>query len=75
MLRLWIVNSQIFLDTHRKSTKHDYCGGSAYNLMFNELFCTSREQYLTLIEGGLFPETAIDAKAFLEDYFKIDLTL
>lgn len=23
----------------------------------------------------MFPETAIDAKTFLEDYFKIDLTL
>ena len=25
--------------------------------------------------GGMFPETAIDTKKFLEDYFKIDLTI
>lgn len=28
-----------------------------------------------ILGGGIFPEIAIDAKAFLEDYFKIDLTL
>ncbi len=31
--------------------------------------------YKTSIDGGLFPETAIDPKRYMEDYFGIDLTL
>jgi len=41
--------------------------------MFQELFCDRKEEYELLLSGGLFHETAIDAKVFLEDYFKIDL--
>ena len=74
-LKLLIKNMQDFIDSRPNSKSAAFTKGNAFNGLFYELFCTSREQYLTLIEGGLFPETAIDAKKFLEDYFKIDLTL
>lgn len=46
-----------------------------YNMIFQTLFCNNKSEYQSLINGGMFPEAAIDAKQFLEDYFKIDLTL
>lgn len=75
MLRLWIKNLQIFMDTHPESKCAKYNKCIAHNGMFFDLFCDNKNQYDYLTTGGLFPETAIDAKAFLEDYFKIDLTL
>lgn len=75
MLRLWIKNFQLYLDSKPCSKQYGYCGGSAFNRMFYELFCNSQQEADNLLSGGLFPETAIDAKAFLEDYFKIDLTI
>lgn len=74
MLRLWIKNYQVFLDTHQESKAFSFCKGSAFNGMFQELFTSNKERYELLITGGLFKENAIDAKAFLEDYFKIDLS-
>lgn len=44
-----------------------------YEHMFCHIFFRRYEKYRYVSSGGLFPETAIDAKAFLEDYFKIDL--
>lgn len=73
-LKRLLACMQEWLDTHPNVNSHQKFG-NAYNLMFHNLFCNSYEQYATLIGGGMFPETAIDAKAFLEDYFKIDLTL
>lgn len=75
MFRLWIKNFQIYLDNHKGSKQFSYCNGNAYNRMFYELFCGSQEKCDQLLTGGIFPETAIDAKAFLEDYFEIDLTI
>lgn len=75
LLKLLIKAQQDFIDSHPDSKSAAFCKGNSFNGMFYELFCTSAEQYKNLIVGGLFPETAIDAKAFLEDYFKIDLTI
>lgn len=44
-------------------------------MMFHNLFFDSYESYKSTVTGGLFPETAVDAKKYLEEYFKIDLTL
>lgn len=49
--------------------------GNAYNIVFHNLFFDTYEKYHNTVTGGMFPETAIDAKAYLEDYFKIDLTI
>lgn len=75
MLRAWIRNFQVFLDTHPETKSFAFCHGKAYNGMFFELFVDTKEEYELLLSGGLIPETAIDAKKFLEDYFKIDLTI
>lgn len=75
MLRAWIRNFQIFLDTHPETKSFAFCHGKAYNGMFFELFVDTKEEYELLLSGGIIPETAIDAQKFLEDYFKIDLTI
>lgn len=71
-LKKLIRSCQTFLDTHPKCSSHKKFG-NAYNIMFHDIFCDSYEQYLTRTTGGLFPDTAINAKEFLEDYFNIDL--
>lgn len=73
-LKRLISSSQVFIDTHPNSSSVKKFG-NAYNLVFHDLFFDSYEKYHNAVTGGLFPETAIDAKAFLEDYFKIDLTI
>lgn len=65
---------QYFIDTHPNSVAKQKFE-NAYNILFNNLFFDSYEKYHNTVTGGLFPETAIDAKAFLENYFKIDLTI
>lgn len=45
-----------------------------YNQMFYHIFCDNLDQYETRVNGGLLPDSGIDTKKFLEDYFKIDLT-
>ena len=73
-LKQLIRSAQVYLDTHphvRAVEKFD----NAYNMLFHDLFFDSYEKYHNAVTGGIFPEIAIDAKAFLEDYFKIDLTL
>lgn len=75
MLRLWIKNFQYWLDNHIGSKQYELCNGSAYNKIFYELFCQRTEQCNDLLSGGMLPEMAINAKKFLEDYFKIDLTV
>lgn len=75
MLKLWIKSQQKFLEVHPNSKSFKHNDGNAYNCLFRELFCKTFSDYQNLITGGLFPETAIDAKSFMEDYFKIDLTI
>lgn len=75
LLRNIIKALQYYLDTHpHVSAKKKF--SNAYNILFHNLFCNSYPHYQQLIGGGIFgDELAIDTKAFLEDYFKIDLTL
>ena len=65
--------AQDFLDTH-KSRPSNAIYHDGYGLVFRRLFCHTVSDYQSLIGGGLFPETAIDAKKYLEEYFHIDLT-
>lgn len=74
LLKRMLVCMQEWLDTHPNAKSHEKFG-NAYNQMYHNLFCDSYEKYHNAVTGGLFPETAIDAKHFLEDYFKIDLTI
>ena len=74
MLKQLIKSVQIYLDTH-PHVKAVGKFGNAYNVVLQDLFFDSYEKYHNAVTGGLFPETAIDAKSFMEDYFKIDLTI
>lgn len=49
----------------------------AHHAVFMKLFCVSMEEYGSYINRGgqLFDSEVVDPKKFLEDYFKIDLTL
>ena len=75
MLKLWIKSQQKFLEAHPDSKSFKHNNGNAYNCLFRELFCKTSSEYQNLTGGGMFPETAIDAKSFMEDYFNIDLTI
>lgn len=74
-LKQLIRSVQTYLDTHKHVRANEKFGGSAYNVIFHNLFCDSYEHYANRVSGGMFPKTAIDAKKFLEGYFKIDLTI
>lgn len=74
LLKRLITSTQEWLDTHPNvKSREKY--GNAYNKIFHNLFTNSYAEYQNLVTGGMFPETAIDTKKFLEDYFKIDLTI
>lgn len=73
-LKRLIASAQIFIDSHPQcSSRKNF--SDAYGLIFHNIFCNSYEQYVTLVSGGMFPETAVNPKTFLENYFKIDLTI
>lgn len=74
-LKQLIRSAQIYLDTHPQVNAVEKFDNNAYNMLLHNLFFDSYEKYHNAVTGGMFPETAIDAKAFLEDYFKIDLTI
>ena len=48
---------------------------NAYNGFYYRLFCKTHDDYLNAMDSGLFPESKIDTKTFLERYFGIDLTI
>lgn len=74
-LKQLIRSEQAYLDTHPHIRAVEKFDNNAYNVVFHNIFFDSYEKYHSAVTGGMFPETAIDAKAFLEDYFKIDLTI
>lgn len=47
--------------------------GNAYNVIYQDLFCRSYEEFEVRVTGGLFPENALDTKSYLETYFGIPL--
>lgn len=75
MLRLWIKNAQEYLNSHPHIKTYKTFDGSACNWMFRQLFVDDIQEYRNLIGGGIFPELEIDPKSFMEEYFKIDLTI
>ena len=60
-----------FYDTHPNSVSAKLFGGDVYRNFAGELFCEGNPKQV--MEVGLF--SLPDAKAFLEDYFKTDLTI
>lgn len=71
MLRALIKSAQKFLETHPNcSSLRKF--GNAYNLVFNDLFCDSYDDYITKTSVDLWGGQ-LDTKKFLENYFGIDL--
>ena len=71
MLRALIKSAQKFLDTHPNCfTLRKF--GNVYNLVFNDLFCDSYDDYITKTSVDLWGGQ-LDTKQFLEEYFKIEL--
>ena len=61
-----------YLETHPNcSCKRKF--GNAYNVIYQDLFCRSYEEYEVRVTGGLFPDNALDTKNYLETYFGIPL--
>lgn len=55
MLKLWILNIQKYLDSHRNTKTYKTFGGNAYNWMFRQLFVDDIERYKILIGGVCSP--------------------
>ena len=72
MLKQLIRAAQTFIDTHPESSSRQKFG-DAYHMVLHNLFCNSYEEYRLLVTGGMFPETAIDPKSELEQFFRIKL--
>ena len=72
LLKSHIKAYQKFLDSHTTTKFYQLVRGCAYHAFYYRLFCRTTEKYLTDIDGGLFPELAIDPKKFIQDYFGID---
>lgn len=71
LLKALIKATIKFVDSHPYSaSKRKF--GNAYNLVFNDLFCDSYEDYLTKTETDLWG-MQLDTKKFLEDYFNVEL--
>lgn len=64
------------IDTHLETHPNCSCKkkmGNAYNVIYQDLFCRSYEEFEVRVTGGLFPENALDTKNYLETYFGIPL--
>lgn len=78
MLRLYLRGGQKWLNAKPNTVAAQRFDGDAHKMLFYNLFFDGEgtiEKFRTAVTGGMFPETAIDAKAYMEDYFKIDLTI
>lgn len=75
LLKQVVRAAQTYLDTHKHTKAYSYFDGSAYNLVFKRLFMSEAgpEDYNIMVNGGLFPEQKLDTKAYLENYFGIEL--
>lgn len=73
LLKAEIRAFQKYLDTHPGSDYAKMIDGNAVNAFFYFLFCRSTDEFLTRKTGGLFPDSAVNIKQYMEDYFKIEL--
>lgn len=71
MLRLWIKNTQTFMDNHPDcSVVRHY--PNVYNKFYGDLFFRTYREASDFFEARLFP---FDSKEALEEYFNTDLSL
>lgn len=71
MLKRLVVSAEKFLESHPDcSSLRKF--GNAYNLVFNNLFCKSYDDYLMKVSTDIWG-SRLDVKKFLEDYFSVEL--
>lgn len=75
MVKLYFRGGCNFLKNKPLSSTARKFDADPYKALYFHIFCENYENYETDIGGGLFPETAIDPKRFLEDYFGVELTI
>ena len=71
LLKAMMKAKSVFYETHPNAGQ--LFDRNIYNQTFFHFFCETKEEYLTKITGGLFPELAVDTKKYLEEYFGIEL--
>lgn len=71
LLKALISAEKKFLDTHPNCVSRAKFG-DAYNMVFNDLFCDSYEEYCLKTSVDLWGNR-LDVKTFLESYFNIKL--
>ena len=75
LLRLWVKNAQIHIDTHPESGNALKFNHDASELMLFKLFYEGKnyDKFKKAISGGIFGGEIGSAKQYLEDYFGVDL--
>ena len=74
IVKQWIVNCQIWFDNLPKNAKSREKFRDACELFTHNVFFNSYELFRQAINGGLFGSgNDVNCKAFLENYFKIEL--
>ena len=69
MLKRLVISGKKFLESHPDcSSLRKF--GNAYNLVFNDLFCKSYDDYLMKVSTDIWG-SRLDVKKFLEDYFSV----
>lgn len=63
------------LDTKPCEAWHKHFGGDIYAVIYFQLFTKTMDEFYSTTKSELFPELNLDYKKYLEDYFKIDLTI
>jgi phosphoadenosine phosphosulfate reductase len=72
LLKRLVKSVRVFLDTHPDCSSKRKFNDNEYNLVFHNLFCDSYDDYETKVSEDLWGDK-LDTKAFLEDYFGVEL--
>lgn len=71
MVKAFVKHFQVFIDTHPNNKR---LARNAYEGVLFNLFCDTKEQMVSVQNGGVLGSAGVvDSKAFLEDYFGIEL--
>lgn len=72
LLKAMISSLEKYLNAHQQGKTYGKFNGSAYDVMYHDLFCKTYEEYLHKTSTDLWGDK-LDTKAYLEEYFKIEL--
>ena len=71
MVRFYLRNMKIYLDTHKDSRAYEINDGNPYCWFVRDVFYNDNNEGWKAVNNGLFEKP--NYKQFLEDYFKINL--